>query len=59
MPGTVVKKNAVIDKAIIGERCTIHEGAVVHNPDGSVAVMGRKEEIKKKHAAKGGINHEQ
>ena len=48
MPGTVVKKDAVIDKAIIGERCTIHEGAVVHNQDGSVAVLGRKEEVTKR-----------
>lgn len=47
MPGTIIKKNAVVDKAIIGERCTIHEGAVVHNEDGSVAVLGRNDEMKK------------
>jgi glucose-1-phosphate adenylyltransferase len=43
MPGSVVKKNAVVDKAIIGEHCTIYEGTVVHNKDGSVAVLGRNE----------------
>lgn len=52
MPGTVVQENAVVDKAIIGERCTIYKNAVIHNEDGSVAVMGRKEEAKK--TCKGG-----
>ena len=52
MPGTVIKKNAIVDKAIIGERCIIHEGAVVHNEDGSVAVLGRNDEMKKGKAQK-------
>lgn len=34
MPGTVVEAGAVVDKAIIGEDCTIHSGAVVHKKTG-------------------------
>ena len=46
MPGSVVEENAVVDKAILGERCHIYPGAVLHNEDGSVAVLGRKGELK-------------
>ena len=54
MPGTVVEENAVVDKAILGERCHIYPGAVLHNEDGSVAVLGRKGELKpEKVTAKG------
>lgn len=42
MPGTVVEEGAVVDKAIIGENCLIKKHAVLKNPDGSVAVLGRK-----------------
>jgi glucose-1-phosphate adenylyltransferase len=48
MPGSVVEENAVVDKAILGERCHIYPGAVLHNEDGSVAVLGRKGELKPK-----------
>ena len=45
MPGTVIEENAVIDKAILGERCHIYPGAVLRNKDGSVAVLGRKAKL--------------
>ena len=54
MPGTVIKKGAVVDKAIIGERCVIHEGAVVHNSDGTVHVLGRKDEAQVETTPEGG-----
>lgn len=54
MPGTVIKKGAVVDKAIIGERCVIHEGAVVHNEDGTVHVLGRKDEAQVATTTEGG-----
>ena len=53
MPGTVIKENAVVDKAIIGERCVIEKGAVVHNEDDSVAVLGRNEVIAAPNQKKG------
>ena len=34
MPGSVVEENAVVDKAILGERCHIYPGAVLHNETG-------------------------
>jgi len=46
MPGSVVEENAVIDKAILGERCHIYPGAVLRNKDGSVAVLGRKAQLR-------------
>ena len=46
MPGTVIEENAVIDKAILGERCHIYPGAVLRNEDGTVAVLGRKAQLK-------------
>ena len=48
MPGSVVEENAVVDKAILVERCHIYPGAVHHKEDGSVAVLGRKGELKLK-----------
>lgn len=53
MPGTVIQKNAVVDKAIIGERCCIHEGTKVHNEDGTVAVLGNDADEYPKAAVKG------
>ena len=53
MPGTVVEAGAVVDKAIIGEDCIIHSGAVVHKKDGSVAVLGRHGEVTAAATSKG------
>ena len=50
MPGPIIERDAVIDKAIIGERCTVHAGAIVKSDDGSVVVYGNDEDIKNKSA---------
>ena len=50
LPGTVVEKDAVIDRAIIGERCRICAGVQIQGTNTEVAVYGNDETVK---AAKG------
>lgn len=46
MPGTVIEKDVVIDKAIIGERCHVHSGFNIQKEDGSVSVYGGDSNLK-------------
>ena len=40
MPGTVVKKGAVVDHAILGERCRVEPGCEIHGKAGAIKVYG-------------------
>ena len=53
MPGTVVEKDAVIDRAIIGERCCICAGVTIQGTSTKVAVFGNDETVKAETVAKG------
>lgn len=53
MPGTVVEKDAVIDRAIIGERCRICAGVQIKGSNTEVAVHGNDETVKPEKKGKG------
>ena len=53
LPGTVVEKDAVIDRAIIGERCRICAGVQIQGTNSEVAVYGNDETIKAERKGKG------
>ena len=42
--GGVIEAGAVVEKAIVGERCHIRAGTRIANKDGSVAVLGNDAE---------------
>ena len=51
MPGTVIEKNSVVEKAIIGERCHVCAGAIIQGQEKQIKVYGNDREIKAEEGA--------
>ncbi len=45
MPGTVVERGAVVDHAILGERCRVQAGCEIHGQSGAIRVYGNDDII--------------